>query len=260
MFFRFFIVLAVLAKFVAAGIPSAPSVSASVASQDIDYEGLNLRLEYPYKIQDAVVGFRYALGNFRTAPESLFARKSFDVADSNVQVDADFTVKDNVLNVAAKWVANKVGVTFTANADTRDRLKSVGLSKDFEVQGGSNLNLGGKYCLLNKKFSTTAALTSGTTKVDVDVDSVDRAPGFKITKDIDDNHSVSPSINLKTGKMAVGVTRKWNGGSVTGTFHPNDKVALQWKDNGAAGTWTTTADVPLDGSKPKVGFAHKWNV
>lgn len=165
-----------------------------------------------------------------------------------------------MLNVAAKWVANKVGVTFNANADTRDRVKSVGFSKDFEIQGGNNLNLGGNYCLLKKKFSTTAALTAGTTKVDVDVDSVDRAPGFKITKEIDDAHSVSPSINLSTGKMAVGVTRKWTGGSLTGTFHPNDKVALEWKDNGAAGTWTTSADVPLDGSKPKVGFAHKWTV
>jgi hypothetical protein len=38
------------------------------------------------------------------------------------------------------------------------------------------------------------------------------------------------------------------------------KVSLEWTDNGSSGSWTTTAEVPLeDRSNTKISFARDWN-
>lgn len=60
-------------------------------------EGLNINVAAPFKFQDYVVGFKYALGNIKRAPESLFAKRSFDTSEGQFTVDSDYTIADNTL-------------------------------------------------------------------------------------------------------------------------------------------------------------------
>lgn len=205
-----------------------------------------------------MVGFRYALGSLKTVPESLFATKSFDLGDSNLDVNADFTTGDNVFDIAAKWTSSKLGLSVTANADTKDRVKTVGVSKDLDVNGNS-VNVRGVYDLRKKTVAGGASVEADSTTVGVTFDSDSQDPELSVTRQIDSSNSVTPSIRLRSGKMVWGYKRSWVGGSLDTKFHPNDKVSLTWKDNGAAGAWVTQADVPLaDAKDTKVSFSREW--
>lgn len=73
-------------------------VSASVKETSVNgLEGLNINVAAPFKFQDYVVGFKYALGNIKRAPESLFAKRSFDTSEGQFTVDSDYTIADNTL-------------------------------------------------------------------------------------------------------------------------------------------------------------------
>lgn len=219
---------------------------------------MNLKLVAPFKVQDYVVGFRYALAGLKTLPESLFAQKSFDLGDSTLDVDADFTVSSNVLSVGTKWNSDQYGLSVTANADTESRFKNVGVSKKLDVNG-NKVSLNGVYDLIKKTVRGCASVDADVATVKLAFDSESQDPELSVSRNIDDNNSVHPSIRLRSGKMTYGFTRNWEGGSVSGKLHPGDKVSLTWKDNGAAGSWVTNADVPLGNTKAtKVSFTREW--
>ena len=69
---------------------------------------------------------------------------------------------------------------------------------------------------------------------------------MSVTRCIDAKNEVSPSVSLKNGDVAYGYTRKWEGGALKSKLFPGEKVEVEWTDNGSQGTWTTTAEVPLD--------------
>lgn len=259
MFFRVVVLLVVLAM-VAANLPSKPTVSANIRDTTIDgLEGLNLKLVAPFKVKDYVVGFRYALAGLKTLPESLFAQKSFDFGDSTLDVDADFTVANNVLNVGTRWSSEQYGVSVSATADTESRFKDVGISKKLDINGSYKVHLQGVYDLIKKTVRGSAVVDADATRVKLAFDSENQDPELSVTRNIDEHNSLHPSIRLRSGKMTYGFTRQWEGGSVTGKLHPGEKVNLQWKDHGAAGSWVTSADVPLANTKAtKVSFTREW--
>ena len=60
-------------------------------------DGLNVELTAPFKFQDYVVGFKYAISDLKRAPESFFARRKFDTAgDSSVNVNGDYNLAQKV--------------------------------------------------------------------------------------------------------------------------------------------------------------------
>jgi|LakWasMet20_HOW5_FD_contig_51_131422_length_957_multi_2_in_0_out_0_1 hypothetical protein len=258
MIFQFFVVLVVLAM-VAAELPSKPTVTANIRDTNVDgLEGLNLKLVAPFRVQDYVVGFRYALAGLKTLPESFFAQKSFDLGDSTLDVDADFTVANNVLKVGTRWNSEPFGLSVTANADTESRFKDVGFTKNLDLNG-NKLSLHGVYDLLKKSVRGAAVVDADATRVKLSFDSLNQDPELSVSRNIDASNSIHPSIRLRSGKMTYGFTRSWEGGSVTGKLHPGEKVAVQWRDHGAAGTWVTSADVPLGNTKAtKVSFTREW--
>jgi len=94
-------------------------VSAAIKNRIVQgVEDLDFKFAVPFHIKDYLVGFRYTLGNLKKAPESLFAKKSFDTpADGLATVEADYNIASNNLNVGAKWVSEKLGLTVGAVGD-----------------------------------------------------------------------------------------------------------------------------------------------
>lgn len=244
-----------------AGAPSSTKVSASVKETTVNgVEGLNVNIAAPFKFNDYVVGFRYALGDLKRAPESLFAKRTFDTAgDGQVTVDSDYNLEDKVVSVSTKWSSDSLGMSFTADADTKDRLRSVGVSKETSVND-NKLTLRGAYDLLKKKFNGESEFNVDATKLNLKYDSENRDPVLSVTRGIDERNEVSPSVSLKNGDVSYGYTRKWDGGSLKSKLFPGDKVEVEWTDNGSKGTWTTTAEVPLDNrANTKVSFGRDWD-
>jgi hypothetical protein len=51
-------------------------------------EGVNLKLNAPFKIDEYNVGFKYNLAKLGSAPEVIFAQRSFDAAGGKLNVEA----------------------------------------------------------------------------------------------------------------------------------------------------------------------------
>lgn len=223
-------------------------------------EGFNLNLVAPFKFQDYIVGFRYALGNFRKAPESLFLKRAFETPGEGVAtLNADYDLSDNSLNLAARWSSDAFGVALEVDGDTNRKLKTVGLSKSLNIKD-NKLTISGAYDVLKKKILGCAVLDADATKVNVKYDTESKDPVLAVSRSLDDKNEISPAIKLRTGEISYGYKRKWQGGSLFTKYFPGEKVTMEWKDEGASGVWTTTAEVPLaDTSATKVSFSREWN-
>jgi len=260
MFLNILVLFAVLAA-VSAGTPSSTKVSASVKDTAVNgIEGLNVNIAAPFKFNDYVVGFKYVLGDLSRAPESLFAKRSFDtVSDGSLTVDADYNLENKVLSVASQWNSDSLGLRVGANVDSADRVTEVSFGKDSKIND-NKLSLQGAYDLLKKKFSAQSTLNVDQTTVNVKYDTENKDPVLSVTRSIDSKNEVSPSVSLKNGDVTYGYTRKWEGGSLRSKLFPGDKVELEWTDQGSKGSWTTRADVPLDNkANTKVSFGRDWN-
>lgn len=260
MFVQLLIAFAILAT-VLGGAPSTTKVSASIKDTTVNgVEGLNVNIAAPFKFQDYVVGFKYALGDLKRAPESLFAKRSFETAgEGKITVDTDYNLSDNVLSVATKWCSDSLGLSLGADGNTKNRVTNVDITKVTNVKD-NKLSINAAYDLLNKKLSSSATLNVDSTTVDVAYDNLNKDPVLSVTRSIDDHNEISPSISLKKGDISYGYTRKWNGGSLKSKFFPGDKINLEWSDQGSQGTWTTSAEVPLaNRANTKVSFSRDWN-
>ncbi len=223
-------------------------------------EGLNFNVVAPFKVQEYVVGFRYALGNLRKLPESFFATRSFDTfGEGRATIDADFNVEEKVLNLDAIWQSEKLGLAIAASGDNRSTLKSIVVTKDLPLNE-NRVSLSAAYEVLKKKISGKARLSVPKTVVDLSFDSESQDPTLSVSRAIDDNNEVVPSIALRSGSMSYGFRRRWDGGSLLSTFYPGKMVSFNWKDEGVSGTWTTSAEVPIGDTKnTKISIAREWN-
>jgi len=238
-----------------------PKLSAAVKNTPVSgVEGLNLHLTVPYKYQDYLLGFKYTVSSdIKKLPDSFFANKNFETPlDGSANVNAEFSVDDKTLHLDTEWSSAKHGVTAAVKADSKDYLKKVKVSKTQTLPNGFKGTMKVGYNVVKNVFCADASVTNGATTVGVCGDSDSQDPVVSITHNVDENNEVAPSVSLRTGAMSYGFTRRWLGGSAKANLVLNDKVSVEWKDNGASGAWTTTADVPLNGDKPRISFSRDW--
>lgn len=256
--FKFLVLFAVLAVAMA-GAASGKSVAASVKDTAVNgVEGLNIKWSAPFKFQDYVVGFTTTLGDFKRAPEELFAKRSFSLgSDGTATVDADYNIDSKILNFNTKW--NRDGLEIACVGNSVDKVTEVSASTEQELSG-NKWNIGAAYDMLTKTVSGNTDLTVDDTKVTLTYNNADKNPVLNVEHKLDDTNTVSPTMSLKTGEMSYGWDRKINGGKFGSRLHPGDRVDLTWEDNGASGTWTTKAAVPLENrSNTKISFSRDWN-
>lgn len=212
----------------------------------------------PFRFQDYIFGFKYSLSDLKNAPEQLFAKRSFDTSVGKFTVDTDYTITNHNVGLAAKWSNDPLGLSVGVNGDTQSKLKNVGVSKSLNFKD-SKVYLNAAFDALKKKVSGHGRIAVDSTIVDLTYDTEAEDPVLSIARSIDAHNEVSPSVSLKTGDISYGYTRKWVGGSLSSRLFPGDRVQMAWRDEGASGTWTTTADVPLaDKSATKISFSRDW--
>lgn len=251
--FRFLLALVGLA------LISAKSVSMSTDTTVAGVDGLNLKWEVPFKVDDYTVGFKYSMSELRKAPQTLFARRTIGLGDSSATVDAEFDVAGKTLEVATSWVSDKVGLAVNALADSKEMLKKVGASTTRSV-GDFNLDLSGKYDMLKKSTDFAGQLSRDDTSAEVTYNTEDRDVVLNVKHNVDDRNTVEPSISLTSGDVTYGYTRKWDGGSLSSSYHPGDRADFKWTDKGTSGSWVTKASVPLENTKnTKVSFKRDWD-
>lgn len=262
MLFNLIVALAVLSVAIA-GIPSSSTISAAIKDTETGFEGLNLNVAVPFNVKDYVIGFKYAIKDKifgANALESLFAKKSFDVADGTATVNAGFDLGSKKISVDGDWSGIEDSLTLSASGDSEDKLTSVGFTKLMTVLEDKKLKLQASYDMLKKKFEASTSVNVDSATIQVDYNGEDQEPKFTINYDIDEKTTVSPSVTGVGNSADVTLTRKWDGGSLASKIDLDKNVQLTWKDSGVGGGWTTVAELPLnDRSATKVSLSRDWD-
>jgi hypothetical protein len=239
-------------------------VSASIKDTVVNgIEGLNINLEAPFRVQDYVVGFKYALGNLNKIPEAVFARKSFDTAaDGKLSVAADYSIPDNSAKVSTTWFSDSLGLTIGLAGNTVDKITRVEAQKDHMI-GANRISARAAYDVCKKVFAGVVSCDIENTNVQLACSSDDVDPVVSVTRAIDSHNSITLSIAVKTGTLAYAWKRNWLGGSLLTKLHPsgaNKRVEVEWRDEGSSGVWVTNAEFPLDSptSKAKISISRDW--
>ena len=182
-------------------------------------------------------------------PDTLFAQKTFEVADGEATVDADLNVEDKSVAAQVKWVSDKLldGVKTTLNlhGDSKDKLTRVGAEFNKDVDGRT-IELKGDYHLADSRLDAEATLTQDKTTAEIAFNTGDEDIRLQLSHELDDNNVPKGSYSTKTGEVSYGWTRKWEGGEIDGTYHPQNggRAVLQWTDKGAQGNWKTRCVTP----------------
>jgi len=252
------LIMFLIVAFANAG-PTSQTLSASIKDTNVNgIEGLNLKWSAPFKIQNYDVGVKYSLGDFRKVPDSIFAKRSFETGSDGVAtVDADYNVADKTLGIAAKWVSDKLGVSFGASGNNKDRVTEVSASSTQNING-NKVTVEGKFHRLENKLDITTRATVDDITAQVDYNSKDRDPILSVAYKLDANNVVTPSVSLKDGDMSYRWNRKISGGSIDTKFH-GENVEVEWKDNGSNGVWSTKANIPINNhAGTKISFSREW--
>ena len=216
----------------------------------------------PFKIDDYILGVKYAFNSAAKVPHLIFARKSFDVQDGKVTVDADFDLSaEKTVFLASKWKSLQHGFTLGAAIDTgvKNLLTGIHFQKDnFKIKG-KKASIYTAFNFLSKKLSGVATVQSGDLKALLQFHGA--TPTIGITKALDSRNEITPMVNLKTGKPTLILLRRWGGGSLKSTLQ-EEKASFEWRDDGVGGAWITTASVPINNDNPsartKVSISREW--
>jgi len=225
-------------------------------------EGLNLKLNAPFKFMDYVVGVKATIGDLKKlSPDTLFVRRTMDVADGKLAVDVDYSLADKEFDVDANWKGQ--GVVFSAAGNSNDFLTKVAATTTSSFDGASRAiktTVGAAYELLTHKTSLDGRVESGDAAAEIAYDTKSEDPVLKVMYTYN-KHTVKPKISLKSGDVTYGYSRKGANGSIDTTLKLGENVVVEWTDNSSSGAWKTTVDMPLeDSKKTKVSFARDWTL
>jgi hypothetical protein len=228
-------------------------------------DGLNLELSAPFNFKDAIVGFKYHLGtNLKKGPESFFGKYSVAAGEAGkIAFDGTFKVASKTVDVASTWVNDKIGLDIGVKASSAEPyFKNVAFATRQTING-VKWTLDSAYDHVKKSISGNTGVSYNNGNVNVAFDSENRDPRVTVSYDVDEKNTIAPSYALKSGDASYAWTRKLSGGSVSTTLFPNEKVSVNWRDEGSNGVWSTKADIPLDtnnGAGTKVSFSRDWKV
>jgi len=206
---------------------------------------------------ESVVGLKGKINDLRNLKaENVFVQKNIEGVDFNL----DYSFDSQDVSGSVGWSDDQF--EFEAKANSRDFFTDFsGAFKKTLDEGERNLKtrLSAAHNMLSGKTDASLNVAQGDAAIQVDYDTESQETVLGLTYQMDKN-TLQPSFNLKTGKIEYGLNRKLDSGSIEASLHPGDNVILEWKDNGAKGTWKTKLDYPLNDGNTKVSFARDFNM
>lgn len=153
------------------------TVSASIKDANVEgLEGLNLKINVPFKVEDYTVGVRHTFGNsLKSGPEAVFVKRTFDTSQGSVAVDVEYETANNVFNVATKWVSDKLHLTLGLEGSSNDKIKSVEIANSEDVKG-SKVDTKLTYDVLSRKISGESSVERDDTRVKLTYDTEEKDP------------------------------------------------------------------------------------
>lgn len=225
----------------------------SAAIKDTKLQGddaLDLSFNIPVKFENFLFGLKCKLTNkYDIGADSVFAKKSIDTGlDGKLTVAGDFNLKSNRLKTAFNWVSEQLNLKVNTEANNVDGFTNVDVTKSLTVSD-RNIDVSAAYDAVKKVFRGGVDVQVDAANVGVVFDSEDNDVTLAVSYDVDEDTKVTPSISSKA-ELGLGVTRRWTGGKVNALLkYPEEKVVVQWQDNGVNGVWNSKVEVPVRDTK-----------
>ena len=167
------------------------------------------------------------------------------------------------LEVASKWDSSRgFGASLFGNSD--DQLTNGRGYLHRRVSSREKLYFASSYNFMSKYFKLSSKLDVGDTSLKCQGLMKNGLLGSLIltgTQRLSPSESLSPSINLNTGKLAYTWKKLLHGGSFVGIFRPGDSVSMRWRDKSVSnnGEWATRAFIPItDIKNTQISISRSW--
>lgn len=135
-------------------------------------EGLNLKLNAPFKFMDYIVGVKATIGDLKKlSPDTLFVRRTVDVASGKLAVDVDYSLAEKDFDVGAQYKGQ--GYTISAEGNSNEFVTKLAATKTHSFDDASRAikaTLGAAYEVLTKKASLDARIESGDVAAEIAYD------------------------------------------------------------------------------------------
>lgn len=177
-------------------------------------------------------------------PRNIWGKASTNLAGWGVSARAEFAGTD----------FSRANVDLDANNKDADLSLNIAASagggfKVHRVEATKGLDADGARVTVNPRFnldtdSADVVVAYSKDGTDVELTASQAAQSVKISRRVDSENRVAPTI-ASNGAVSLEWERSLgNGNSLTTTVKPNDSVDLEWKDAG----WTANINMPLDGA------------
>jgi len=249
------IACALLVASASAGVPG-PKFSIDISDPSLrDGVGsLNLEGEYERELVEGVqAGVVYKYNENRGMPSSLWVSTIADLDDeTKLRARADYNVGNKATELEASLERGDDSVTMTFDTATNEA---------GPVKITKNMDLSGRRVTLKPEIDVKARTGSIVINADVDDDktvaelSMDQdgeVATLEVSHKLDDQNTVSPKVDLKSGDISVRLNRQLDNGS--GLEVTADRENVNWEISDA-NSWTVKGNVPLtDAGKSSISF------
>jgi len=177
-------------------------------------------------------------------PKNIWGKASTNVAGWGVSARAEFAGTDfsNAdVDIEASNKDADLSVNVAATAGGGFKAHRIEATKGFDSDG-ARVTVNPRFNLDNDSADVVIAYSKDGT--DVEVTASQGAQSVKVSRQIDDENRIAPTL-ASNGAVSLEWERSLgNGNSLTTTVRPNESVDLEWKD----AAWTANINMPLDGT------------
>jgi hypothetical protein len=203
----------------------------------------------------------YNYNGMRHAPRRVSLGGIYPMGTADVHLDVGY---DLVNQTGAAQILFDAGDTVIgAKADTRQKLTYLDISQRF-LLGGKHWQVVPGYDFATKSFNfkTQVNLDPGRTDAEFEYDGSTQNAWVRLRHQLDKYNAIAPQVSLRDGTAKYSWVRRLGLSACLETiFEPGKQLELRWTDPGYAGSWITTAVVPLaDPAKSCVSFRRVWEL
>jgi len=176
-------------------------------------------------------------------PRAFWGKASQDVGAWGVSAQADVSCSDLSsadIEINAENADDDLSVKLLASAGEGFSVSSVEATKKF-ASGDATVSINPRYDVSSGSGDVVVGYDAGETSVEVTASADEQS--VTVSRQIDDNNKISPTLALQSKDFSVEWERGLeDGNSVTTTLTPNQAIDIEWND----AAWTANVNLPID--------------
>jgi len=230
-------------------------------TKPVEIRRTSLHAAIPISRSDTNIGIKYSLNNLKTLPDALIIKHKTKTLGGPSHVNAYWNINAKRIDFLSRWKSRAGGLSVAVRGNSDDKVTHVLGSITRRVGRSWKVQMNSKYATLSNIYNIASTVSVGSTLLRAKYDSDSKHTTLSATQHIRPRETITPSINLSTGKLLYMWRKAYSGGLLAALFRPGESLGLRWVDSSATGNgvWATQAEIPLsDISKSRMSVSRSW--